>query len=199
MNALCFPLPAIAAISTAARDNDAELLDIGKRFEPLYRRWTRLMTAESNRQFDLEMAVEKALGVKLVDVPVAPGADLCETDEQTRKAYYAARCKVEASIISDCGDDSRRTAAIEKLQSAIDEIASEILSFSATTREGIALQTRVLIYHHHEAIAPTLEWGGEAEDECLRAFLASLARFAGVAFPPFPTSIGMLLDREGRQ
>ena len=79
----------------------------------------------------------------------------------------------------------------------MDEIAINILAIDATTREGIAVQTKAVIYRHIEGISATLEWNGEAECDDLRRYLASVSAFAGVAFPPYRTFVEMLLDREG--
>jgi hypothetical protein len=52
-----------------------------------------------------------------------------------------------------------------------------------------------MIFRSHEAIEPTLDWQGEAEDPWQLAFLESLAGFVGTPFPPYRSYVEMLLAR----
>jgi hypothetical protein len=75
-----------APASAPPDGSDVDLLSLGKRFDPLYRRWTACKAAEAHRQFEFEMAVESVLGTKLVDVPDAPGNALSKDDQRRRNA-----------------------------------------------------------------------------------------------------------------
>jgi hypothetical protein len=186
------PAAAVAAPAVITDDN-AELHSLGERFEPLYAAWAAHMAKWHADQFEFELAVEAETGIRYADISDMTGTR--ETlGEDAKKAYHAARCKMSNMGLLWChpvGDE------FTTLVDIMNEIAIDILAVAATTREGIALQIKAAIFQHIDGIAPTLEWAGEAEDEDLRCFLASLSAFAGVTLPPYRTFVEMLLDREG--
>jgi hypothetical protein len=183
LRAITTPLAAIAS--------DAELLALGRRFDPLFNGWVQAMATEHRDRFEFEIAVEAAMGVRLADVPVRLTDDSPREDHRSHRDYWAARRKVAPTFSYERGDD----AAIAELEDRLAEIGDEILTFNATTRDGLAVQVRAMIFRSREAIEPTLDWQGEAEDPWQLAFLESLAGFVGTPFPPYRSYVEMLLER----
>jgi hypothetical protein len=165
---------------------DAELLGLGRQFEPLLRTWTRRMTADQQARFKCEIAAEKLTGIKRANVAALP--------QDQANAYWATRRR--AGLAPRLDSDFCDNGAMAALTGRLDDLVADILSCEAITREGLAIQIKAAIYHYHEATAPTFEWEGEAEDENMRRFLASLASFIGVAFPAFETHVSMLIERD---
>ncbi len=169
----------------SAAHPDAELLALAERFDPLYRAWVDYMTTESLERFELETAIEKVSGFK----PGTKWSDAyCEARRDALKTIPDKRSRAEQDA---------RSRELIALMAALDEVAADILTFNADTREGLALQVRALMYHHLDLIEPSLDDDGESDDWWLACFVESVCSFAGVPFPPHRFLADMLREREG--
>jgi hypothetical protein len=169
------PRPRAVAPSNA----DAELLALAPAFDRLYGRWTRLRAAENASRLRYEAAVERETDIRYLSAP----------DVKANPGYWKKRRSIAATmkhVEEPSFDEFER-----------DPIIDEILSHIATTRDGLALQVRAMILQRHDAWTPTICWQGEPEDPPFRDFLASLAGFVGVCFPPHRHFLDVL--RTGRE
>jgi hypothetical protein len=161
------PLSLLARPHAVAPLNaDAELLALAPAFDRLYRQWVRLQTAENTARLRYEAAVERQTGIAYLDAP----------DVKTNPGYWRKRRSIAAAMHYE-------ETSFDEFER--DPIIDDILSHKASTRDGLALQVRAMILQRHEAWVPTICWQGEAEDPAFKDFLASVAGFAGVQFPPF--------------
>jgi hypothetical protein len=195
--------PFAVPLASIASGADTELLALAGQFDPLFNGWVAHMAAEHRNRFEFELAMEAATGIKLEDVPVRLTDDSPEADHRFHESYWATRCKIAPTISREVSDDAARSvclerspdAEIDEIEDRLAEIADEILEFNATTREGLAVQVRAMIFRCREAIEPTMDWQGESEDPWQRSFLESVAGFVGTPFPPFRSFVEMLLER----
>jgi hypothetical protein len=157
-----------------ALNADAELLALAPAFNRLDGRWRRLRATENAGRLKYEAAVERQTGIRYLDAPnVKDDPGYC----RKRRSIAAAMKHEEKSL-----DEFER-----------DPIIDDVLSHSASTRDGLALQVRAMILQRHEAWEPSIHWPNcEPEDPSFRDFLASLAGFAGVHFPPFRSFLDTL-------
>jgi hypothetical protein len=170
---------------------DTELLALGTRFRPMYDAWVEQKAAQHRDQFELENFVERRTGCRLADYIRPPNGEIAI---EQRRLISVARGKAAAEFRAEHGDID--FDAFDALESAMNDIANDILMFDATGREGLAVQFAAMIFHSHEAIEPTVDYDGEPKDPMLWNFLDSLASFTGVTFPPYQTYVELLLARE---
>jgi hypothetical protein len=65
-------------------------------------------------------------------------------------------------------------------------LAEQVLSYKASTLEGVRLQTRALLVYHNEIWVDLSEDNAEPEQPVMCAFFASLCGVLGLQFPPVP-------------
>jgi hypothetical protein len=168
--------------------DDAELLALAERFDPLWRAWVDQMAADHLERYELELAVEQATGIKLAAV----GNDW----NRETQPYWRARKKALDAIPRD-PREKENDREFGALRDALNEIGADILAINAETREGIGLQARAMLVASFENIEPSFEWDGEAPDEWMRCLLRSLCAYCGIAFPVYRSFTELLIEREG--
>jgi hypothetical protein len=82
---------------------------------------------------------------------------------------------------SGMSEDEGNLGHWDRLNDKLNPVAEKILSYKASTLDGLRLQTRALIIYNNEI------WDGETDepDEAC-GFFASLCGVLGVPFPPVP-------------
>jgi hypothetical protein len=169
--------PAIAA--TAAGD-DAELLALKAKFDPLFSTWVAMKIAERENHKEFLALYERETGLRWDDQPAINWAD---------PAFVAcdnARNKC-SEMLGDYNVGPNGGDAWDELVDKLDPLADKILSYNACTLDGLRLQLQALISAYDETWEPLAASGeGEPEHPWMRDFIESAAGVLGVPFPPFP-------------
>ena len=167
-----------AAVLDIARANaggdDAELLSLKPRFDLLYDRWTAKMVAEAKDYFAWVAAIKRETG--LADRPEI------DWDDPDYVAWHAAGDKLHA--------DNRTNKEIEReenLSPELDELSNKILSYRATTLDGVKLQTRAILAGYNDVSWSSVDYHEPdvLENPWLADFLESLCGVLDVPFPPY--------------
>jgi hypothetical protein len=154
-------LPAALAAS-----GDAELLALKPEFDRLFELW-RAMTIEQRTGLEEFNAIlREKTGMTRCE------ARALDRDSVEAEAYYQTLDALSEERASRSRD---HTEAWEPIRDRFYELADEILTHKATSREGLALQARAFVS----------AWSEVCDDEDgVQNFLASVCAFLGVQFPP---------------
>jgi Phage related protein len=171
------------ALSKPATGDDAELLALKAKFDPLFATWVAMSAAERERHRLCVGLYERETGLKWDDRPAINWNDpaFVASDE----AWQRASDMFDHAEDEDEDEDEREPW--EKLLDKLNPLAAEILSYNASTLDGLRLQLRALISAYNETWEPA---GTDDEDEepeypCMRNFIESAAGVLGVPFPPY--------------
>ena len=154
-----------------ARD-DPELLTLKVKFDPVFARWVKMKVEDLNEHNDLVERYERTTGLRFADRPAI------NWDDPAWVAYWEGWSKC-----SDDDDDPDDTW--DHLLAELNPLADEILSYNASTLDGLRLQFRVLISAYNETWEPAGYEDEGPEHPWLRNFIESAAGPLGVPFPPF--------------
>lgn len=170
-SAVTVPAPALAAAIgglPASLDDDAELLALTVSFDPLFESWRNMFVQQGTDVEEFEKYLQRKAGMSRAE------ADRLDRHSPEYAAYHR--------ILDECiydrrgeGSDHYDSEAWEPVSDRFYDIANEILSYRASTREGLALQVRAFISSYSEV------W---EDDHGARDFVECVCDFAGVPFPP---------------
>lgn len=73
----------------------------------------------------------------------------------------------------------------DRIHNKLSPLVDEVLSYNASTLDGLRLQTRVLIICQHEIWSPT-HWSDDELKHPMCDFFESLCGVLGIPFPPVP-------------
>jgi hypothetical protein len=166
------------APAIAVAGDDSELLSLKAKFDPLFATWVKMKIVDRNDHNVLVELFERATGLRFADRPAIDWDD----------PVFAAYQKAWEKFVDDyrCEqDDARNEDAWDNLLAELNPLASEILSYNASTLEGLRLQFRALISAYNEAWEPAGYEDEQPEHPWLRNFIESAAGPLGVPFPPF--------------
>jgi hypothetical protein len=151
---------AAGALPTQAGD-DADLLALRDRFDPVYEEWKFCTVAAQADLDDFNALVDcETVGMEV------DGPEYLKVREQlARKGRVGRRLD-----IGQC----------DRMNTQLYPFADEILSFRSVTLEGLRLQVRAYISSYSESWDPE-----ECADDWSRNFVEVICAFTGVEFPPY--------------
>jgi hypothetical protein len=112
---------------------DAELLALAGQFEPLFCEYCALRLASDLDYLEFEALVDRATGIKRDAIP--------EMNDDP-SGYWLAR---DALANKDHGPGRFDPDRNERVTDQLYPLAGKILSYNASTREGLALQVRAIM------------------------------------------------------
>jgi hypothetical protein len=159
--------PAMATalgVPTMLAGADTELLALRDEFLSLFERWRNMTVQQTADLEEFEERLQQEAGMSRAE------ADCLERGSPELKAYH--------EILHRCVSDSSHydPQAWEPVEKRFYALAEEILSYRASSREGLALQARAFISSYCEI------W---EDSDGARAFIECVCAFAGVPFPPY--------------
>jgi hypothetical protein len=165
------PAPALSAVIgrlPTSLDADADLLALTVSFDPLFDAWRNMFVQQDADLEELNEHLRRKTGRSRAE------ADRLARDSPELAAYREI-------LMNECEGRERHhydPDAWEPVSDRFYAVAEEILSYRASTRQGLALQVRAFISSYSEI------W--EDDDGGVRAFVECVCDFAGVPFPPVP-------------
>ena len=115
------------------------------------------------------------------------GGDAPEVDRDDPEyvAYDRELMRLIHEHHSGRSEDELELRHWDRIHDKLSPVVDEVLSYNASTLEGLRLQTRVLIIYHQEIWNP-LSWSDDESDHPMCGFFESLCGVLGVPFPPVP-------------
>jgi hypothetical protein len=158
--------------------DDAELLSLKPEFDDVVSEWVRQMTKDciDDREW---------VKLHLATFGLEPDeSDELEVDwsDPERAAYGRGVSQLINEFHSGRSEDELELGHWDRLHDKINPLAEKILSYKASTLDGLRLQTRTLIIYDTDIWLSPLE--GSEPRMC--AFFASLCSVLGIPFPPLP-------------
>jgi hypothetical protein len=158
---------AIGMAKAGEAGDDAELLALAVEFDPLLEAWRKMSIEQQADLMGFNALLHKKTGLTRGE------AHAFDRESPEWQAYR--------QIMMSCAKEERDPhfydeQAWEPVRDRFYELAEEILSYEATTREGFALQVRAFTSSYSEV------W----EDECasgVAEFVECACAFVGVPFP----------------
>jgi hypothetical protein len=174
--------PALAnALSEAPTgpEVDAELLSLKAEFDEVFSEYVHQLTKDCLNRREFERLHLAKFGFERADAP--------ETDwkDPEYPAYDRELRRLINEHNSEKSEDERELRHWDRIHDKLHPIAGEILSYKASTLDGLRLQTRALIVFQSE-IWNSVDWEDNEPDEAMCSFFASLCGLLGVPFPPVP-------------
>jgi hypothetical protein len=148
-----------------AGDGDGELLALAAEFDPLFELWRKMSIEQRADQLSFDEVLHKKTGMTREEARELE----CGSPEWQAYSVALRSCHKESPPLYD-------EETWEPVRDRFYEVAEEILSYDATTREGFVLQVRAFTSSYSEI------W----EDECdsgAAEFVGCACAFAGVPFP----------------
>jgi hypothetical protein len=166
-----------SALSEPAGD-DAELLALKAKFDPLFAVWVALKIAEREEHEQFVLIYQRETGLSFDDRPAInwddPAWVACQ--EAMKGCHQMLRKEDKKSPAWDW----------DNLQAELDPLADDILSYNASTLDGLRLQLRALISAYDETWAPAgFDQDEDPEQPWMRNFIESAAGILSVPFPPY--------------
>jgi hypothetical protein len=186
--ALLAGVPAVAAalaggptvaVAIGHAGNDAELLSLKPEFDDVFSEWVRQMTKDCADHQELERLHLAKFGFERADAPEANWKD------PEYNAYDLQFRRLIDEHHSGRSEDELDLGHWGRLQDRINPLAREILSYEASTLDGLRLQTRALLIYHDE-IWNSADWDDAEPEGSMCDFFASLCGVLDVPFPPVP-------------
>jgi len=163
--------------TTTSPVEDAELLAMAPRFEALYEQWIDYTVADYLRRKRFRTEIERRTGVPFHEAPTPEPLD---QEERAAHPYWGVWHQVYREMnptdAEDANGDEPRT-----FMDDLHEMAEEILAHRPTTRAGLRLQVLALASSFEEI----WENGDDETATGPAAFLASMASFCDVTWPPY--------------
>lgn len=168
------------APAIAVAGDDAELLALKAKFDPLFATWVNMKVEERDRHNSIVELYERATGLRYVDHPAT------NWDDPVFVAHQRAWDKSIRDYYRE-HDGQSESDAWDDLLAELNPLASEILSYNASTIDGLRLQLRAMISAYDESWDPVGHEPDEGRPEhpWLANFIESAAGALGVPFPPF--------------
>jgi hypothetical protein len=173
---------AIGKARAGEAGDDAELLSLKPEVDDVLGAWIRQKTRDciDHREFE-----KKHLAKFGFDRDQNDGLEV-EWSAEQRAAYDRDIRQLIHEHHADRSEDELELRHWDRLNDRLYSIAGRILSYTASTLDGLRLQTRVMIVYRHE-IWDALRWSAvEPDDPVMCDFFASLCGMLGVQFPPVP-------------
>jgi hypothetical protein len=176
--ALVVATPALAnALSEAptSPDADAELLSLKPEFDDVFSEWVRQKTIDLVEEQEWVRVHLAKFGFARDDAPEP------DWEDPEYAAYNRDLRQLINEFYSGMSEDEGNLGHWDRLNDKLNPVAEKILSYKASTLDGLRLQTRALIIYNNEI------WDRETDepDEAC-GFFASLCGVLGVPFPPVP-------------
>jgi hypothetical protein len=169
---------AIGMAKAGEAGDDAELLALAVEFDPLFEAWRKMSIEQHADVTACNALLHKKTGLTQAEARVL---------DKDSPEWHAYRQKLESC---SGGDDPHfyDEETWEPVRDRFYELAEEILSFEATTREGFALQVRAFTSSYSEV------W--EYDESGMANFVECVCAFAGVPFPLYgDEDVADLVDR----
>jgi hypothetical protein len=156
-------VPSVAtALGGLATDDDAELLALKPAFDQVFEQWWQQHLVWEAHTVVFEAELERRTGMTR-----AQGWKLAEHDRAEWEATYFAQMRAIPHLGGIDDEEGSRQCARRY------ELIDAILGFTATTREGLALQCRAIILDNFD------DWPCDR----IISFVASVTAFAGAELP----------------
>jgi hypothetical protein len=171
---------AIGVAKAGETDADAELLSLKPEVDDVLGDWIRQMTKDSiERREWVNLHVAK-FGFEPGDKPEI------DWNDPEFVAYDRDVRRLISEHHSGRSEDELELRHWDRIHDKLNPLVDKVLSYTASTLEGLRLQTRVLIIYYNEIWSP-LNWEADESDQPeMCAFFASLCCVLGVPFPPVP-------------
>jgi hypothetical protein len=170
------------AIGMAKAGDDAELLSLKPEVDDVLREWIRQMTKDC---FDRREFERKHLAKFGFERDESDSLEV-EWSKEERAAYDRDLMRLIHEHHSGRSEDELELRHWDRIHDKLNPVVDNVLSYTASTSEGLRLQTRVLIIYHQEIWNP-LSWSDNESDQPeMCAFFASLCSMLGIPFPPVP-------------
>jgi hypothetical protein len=172
-----FPATIAAALrdmNRVARSADAELLAMAPQFEALYEQWKTNTVAEHVSRKKFQAEVERRTGIAYKDAPRPHDDD---------DPYWQTWQQVSDEMHGDDPPEDEDGNPPRTFMDDLHDMARKILAYRPITVAGLRLQTLALASSWCEV----WESGGDLDDPEAGpgGFLASVAAFCGVEWPPY--------------
>jgi hypothetical protein len=193
--ALLAGAPAVAAVALAAGtaanglaivatspSGDAELLALKPEFDRIFDTWLAKKLSEHANQREYVANHVRVFGFPPED---APAIDWDDAEYVTYDATWKQKYDEELRTTGDARDPNLDDW--DEIHEVLFPLADEVLSHTATTVDGLRLQTRALISAYDSETWSPLGWNDdEPENPRLRDFVQSVCNVLGIPFPPLP-------------
>jgi hypothetical protein len=166
------------AITTTSPSGDGELLALKPEFDRLFDEWVMRHLKEQAEHRDYVAYHESVFGFAPAEAPDIDWDDpaYVEYDAAWHSMWEAWKRQERDPDLLEWG----------KFHEVFFPVTDEVLSHTATTLDGLKLQTRALISAYHETWRPTGWDETEPDDPWLRDFVRSACNALGIPFPPLP-------------
>jgi hypothetical protein len=168
-----------AATGATGTDGDSELLSLKPEFDDVFSDWVRQFTKDCVDHQEFERLHLARLGFGRDDAPEVDWKD---------PEYIAydreLRCLIHEHH-SGWSEDELELGHWDRLNRRVNPLAEKILSYKASTLDGVRLQTRALMIYDNEIWNAT-SWDDAEPGGSLCDFFASLCGVLGIPFPPVP-------------
>jgi hypothetical protein len=178
------------ALSKPATGDDAELLALKAKFDPVFAKWVAQKIADREEHKSFVGLYERETRLKWDDRPAIDWNDptwVACNDAMNRCNEIMGRYEEDRDEDDEYeGLASARVFAWDELCAELNPLAADILSYNASTLDGLRLQLRALISAYNETWEPAgTDENDEPDHPGTRNFIESAAGFLGVPFPPF--------------
>jgi len=173
-------LAAVTMAKADGSDADAELLSLKPEFDDVSNEWIRQTTKDCVEHQEWERRHLATFGFKR--------SERNELELNWSVAERASYNRAVGELIDELhagkSEDELELVHWDRINDKINPLAGEILSYTASTLDGLRLQTRALLIYENQIWSPALH---DAEPEGpMCDFFASLCGVLGVPFPPVP-------------
>jgi hypothetical protein len=128
---------AVAGIAPAiaVAGDDAELLALKAKFDPLFATWVKIQTMDMDRHNSIVELYERATGLRYTDRPVGYDAAYQKAWSKYVDDYFRER--------DERGEDAPDDDVVDNLLAALNPLADEILSYNASTLDGLSITVAI--------------------------------------------------------
>jgi hypothetical protein len=171
-----------APAAKAGDDADAELLSLKPEVDDVLGDWIRQMTKDCLDHKEWASVHRAKFGFELGE------SDELEANWSAaeRAAYDRELRRLIGESHAGRSEDELELRHWDRIHDKLNPIVDKVLSYTASTLEGLRLQTRVLIIYHQEIWNP-LSWSDDESNQPeMCAYFASVCSVLGVPFPPVP-------------
>ena len=174
-------LAALANALTGAAGDDTELLSLKPEVDNALGEWIFQYTKDCRDHREFERLHLAKFGFE------QHGDDAPEVDRDDPEylAYDRELRRLIHEHHSGRSQDELELRHWDRINNKLIPLVDEVLSYNASTLDGLRLQTRVLIIYLHEIWSPT-RWSDDESDHPMCGFFESLCGVLGVPFPPVP-------------
>ena len=176
--------PATAAAVPASATKDAELLELGVRFDAVLSPWLAQMRIDRERHNKFRHAVLNATGVNHQDIEgryvLNDDGRMVLNPDPAVQAYWDTSDRLWRQNVPDIPD-----GYLDAIAKPIDELVTQMMQLKPTTIVGLGVWARAIMFFHaglwHKD--PYIRYGDDSSEEYLRALVEACAELAGVCLP----------------